>query len=76
MNQTMGQGALSAEQLEAILLEVGRQIMERGPQAMGEIGQWAQACLSAPDLITNGPSGAIGAVLPYGIAARKGTLRA
>ncbi len=36
----------------------------------GEVGQWAQACLSAPELITNGPSGAIGAALPYGIAAR------
>jgi len=56
MNQATGPGALSAEQLEAILLEVGRQLMERGPQAMGEIGQWActsfnvQVC---PDLVSS-----------------------
>ena len=51
----MGQGALSAEQLEAILLEVGRQLMERGPQAMGEIGQWACTTLNVqvcPDLVS------------------------
>ena len=37
----------------------------------GEFGQWAQACLTAPRRLINGPSGAIGGGLPYGIAARK-----
>lgn len=36
----------------------------------GEFGQWAQACVRAPRRITNGPSGAIGASLPFAIAAR------
>jgi acetolactate synthase I/II/III large subunit len=37
----------------------------------GEFGQWAQACLSAPRRLINGPSGAIGGGLCYGIAAKK-----
>ena len=37
----------------------------------GEFGQWAQACLAAPRRLTNGPSGAIGGGLCYGIAASK-----
>lgn len=36
----------------------------------GEFGQWAQACLSAPRRIINGPSGAIGGCLCYAIAAK------
>ena len=36
----------------------------------GEFGQWAQACLSAPQRIINGPAGAIGAGLPFAIGAR------
>ncbi len=36
----------------------------------GEIGQWAQACVSAPHRIINGPAGAIGAALPFALAAR------
>ena len=36
----------------------------------GEIGQWAQACLNAPNRILNGIAGAIGASLPFAIAAR------
>ena len=36
----------------------------------GEIGQWAQACLRAPNLIVNGPAGAIGVGVPFGLAAR------
>ena len=36
----------------------------------GEIGQWATACLSAPHRIINGVAGAIGAGLPYALAAR------
>jgi acetolactate synthase-1/2/3 large subunit len=36
----------------------------------GEVGQWAQACLSAPRRIINGPSGAIGGCLCYAVAAK------
>ncbi|CAH0135525.1 thiamine pyrophosphate-binding protein [Roseomonas sp. CECT 9278] len=36
----------------------------------GEIGQWAQATLSAPARIINGVAGAIGAALPFALAAR------
>ena len=36
----------------------------------GEFGQWAQACLSAPQRIINGPAGAIGAGLPFAIGVR------
>jgi len=35
----------------------------------GEFGQWAQACLSAPQRVINGPSGAIGGAIPYAVAA-------
>ena len=35
----------------------------------GEIGQWAQACLSAPNRVINGVAGAIGAALPFAVAA-------
>lgn len=36
----------------------------------GEIGQWAQACLRAPDRVVNGVAGAIGAALPFALGAR------
>ncbi len=36
----------------------------------GEIGQWAQACLSAPHRVINGVAGAIGAALPFALGAR------
>lgn len=36
----------------------------------GEIGQWATACLSAPHRVINGVAGAIGAGLPFALAAR------
>jgi acetolactate synthase-1/2/3 large subunit len=36
----------------------------------GEIGQWAQACLSAPHRVINGVAGSIGAALPFALAAR------
>ena len=36
----------------------------------GEIGQWAQACLNAPNKILNGVAGSIGAGLPFASAAR------
>lgn len=50
-------------------------ILDRHPNSVfisdgGEIGQWAQACLSAPRRVINGVAGAIGAALPFAIAAR------
>jgi acetolactate synthase-1/2/3 large subunit len=36
----------------------------------GEIGQWAQACLQAPNRVINGIAGSIGAALPFALAAR------
>jgi acetolactate synthase-1/2/3 large subunit len=36
----------------------------------GEIGQWAQACLSAPHRVINGVAGSIGAGLSFALAAR------
>jgi acetolactate synthase-1/2/3 large subunit len=36
----------------------------------GEFGQWAQACLSSPRRIINGPAGAIGSALPFAAAAK------
>jgi len=36
----------------------------------GEFGQWAQACISAPTRIINGPSGAIGGAIPFAMGAR------
>ena len=35
----------------------------------GEFGQWAQACLSAPNRIINGTAGAIGSAIPFAVAA-------
>ncbi len=35
----------------------------------GEIGQWAQACLQAPNRVINGVAGSIGAGLPFASAA-------
>lgn len=36
----------------------------------GEIGQWAQACLSAPNRVINGVAGSIGSGLAFALAAR------
>lgn len=49
--------------------------IERSKQAVlvadgGEFGQWAQACLTAPVRMINGPAGAIGSALPFAAAAR------
>lgn len=35
----------------------------------GEFGQWAQACLSAPNRVINGVAGAIGPAIPFAIGA-------
>ena len=52
-----------------------QQLLEGHPDSVlicdgGEIGQWAQACLRAPHRIINGVAGAIGAALPFALAAR------
>jgi acetolactate synthase-1/2/3 large subunit len=36
----------------------------------GEFGQWAQACVNAPQRLINGPAGSIGSALPFATAAR------
>src|SRR5262249_38472293 len=36
----------------------------------GEFGQWAQACVSAPTRLINGPGGSIGSAIPFALAAR------
>ena len=50
-------------------------VLDSHPQAVfisdgGEIGQWAQACLSAPNRVVNGVAGSIGSALPFALAAR------
>ncbi|MBI4564586.1 MAG: thiamine pyrophosphate-binding protein [Planctomycetes bacterium] len=50
-------------------------LLDRHPDSIlisdgGEFGQWAQACLSAPHRLINGPAGAIGSALPMALAAR------
>lgn len=50
-------------------------VLDRHPEAVfvcdgGEVGQWAQACLSAPRRIVNGVAGSIGSALPFALAAR------
>jgi len=52
-----------------------QQILDRHPDSVlvsdgGEVGQWAQACLSAPHRVINGVAGSIGSALPFAIAAR------
>ncbi|MFC4275105.1 thiamine pyrophosphate-binding protein [Achromobacter aloeverae] len=49
-------------------------LLDRHPNAVlvadgGEIGQWAQAILHAPDRVLNGVAGSIGAALPFAVAA-------
>ena len=36
----------------------------------GEFGQWAQACVAAPQRLINGPSGSIGSAIPFALGAR------
>jgi acetolactate synthase-1/2/3 large subunit len=50
-------------------------LLDAAPEAVlvcdgGEIGQWAQACLRAPQRIINGVAGSIGSALPFALAAR------
>jgi acetolactate synthase-1/2/3 large subunit len=59
-------------------VEVGRavqHILDRSRDAVlvadgGEFGQWAQACVSAPVRLINGPGGSIGSAIPFALAAR------
>jgi acetolactate synthase-1/2/3 large subunit len=50
-------------------------LLDRDPESVlvcdgGEFGQWAQACLHAPDRVINGVAGSIGSALPFALAAR------
>ena len=52
-----------------------QELLDAHPDAVfvsdgGEIGQWAQACLAAPNRVINGVAGSIGAALPFALAAR------
>ena len=47
------------QQREAVLVADG-----------GEFGQWAQACVQAPERIINGVGGSIGSAIPFAFAAR------
>ena len=58
-------------------VEVGRAVQKLldAPDSVlvadgGEFGQWAQATLTAPHRIINGPAGSIGAALPFAAAAK------
>jgi acetolactate synthase-1/2/3 large subunit len=67
----------SAAEGPAHPLEVCRaaQALLSGPDAVlvcdgGEFGQWAQACMQAPQRVINGPAGSIGSALPFAAAAK------
>ncbi|MBX3666485.1 MAG: thiamine pyrophosphate-binding protein, partial [Burkholderiales bacterium] len=59
-------------------VELGRAVQkafDASPDAVfvadgGEIGQWAQACITAPARIINGVGGSIGSGVPFAFAAR------
>jgi len=51
-----------------------QEILDSDPRSVfvsdgGEFGQWAQACLAAPHRVINGVAGAIGAGIPFALAA-------
>jgi thiamine pyrophosphate-dependent acetolactate synthase large subunit-like protein len=52
--------------VQPLLDEPGAVLVSDG----GEFGQWAQACLSAPRRLINGPAGSIGSALPFAAAAK------
>jgi acetolactate synthase I/II/III large subunit len=59
----------------AELLRPLQTLLDSHPDAIliadgGEIGQWAQACLTAPHRLINGMSGSIGAALPFAMGVR------
>lgn len=59
-------------------VEVGRAVqhaIERAQDSVlvidgGEFGQWAQACVTAPTRLINGPAGSIGSAIPFALAAK------
>ncbi|MGA0023349.1 MAG: thiamine pyrophosphate-binding protein [Burkholderiales bacterium] len=59
-------------------VELGRavqDVLNASPDAVfvadgGEVGQWAQACITAPARIINGTGGSIGSGVPFAFAAR------
>ena len=70
--------AASAQAATVHALEIGRAVQkildDAGDPILvvdgGEFGQWAQACMSAPTRIINGPAGSIGSAIPFALAAR------
>ena len=65
----------AARMSPAVLCQAVQKQIDRAEEAVliadgGEFGQWAQACLSTPSRVINGPSGAIGGGLCYGVAAK------
>ena len=70
--------ATSAQAGAVHALEIGRAVQKILDDADdpilvvdgGEFGQWAQACMSAPTRIINGPAGSIGSAIPFALAAR------
>lgn len=70
INSSAGEALHPAELCRAV-----QPILDANPDAVlisdgGEFGQWAQACLKAPNRIINGPAGAIGSAIPFAAAAR------
>lgn len=78
-------GALKAEPVRprqsgaglspVVVFAAVQRLIERVPQPIlvvdgGEIGQWAQVCLSAPARIINGASGGIGSALCHALGAK------
>lgn len=68
-------GASGAPIHPATLFQAAKPFLDQAPDAVlisdgGEIGQWAQAILSAPTRIINGLAGAIGPSIPFAMAAR------
>lgn len=70
MKAEQGQPLHSYEVAEAI-----QTYLDEDPSSVficdgGEWGQWAQACITAPTRILNGPAGSIGTSIPFALAAR------
>ncbi len=70
MRARRGQALHSFEVAEAI-----QAYLDEEPSSVficdgGEWGQWAQACITAPTRILNGPAGSIGTSIPFALAAR------
>lgn len=71
--KTLPQSAKQIHPAQALLPL--QEILDSHPDSVlisdgGEIGQWAQACLHAPNRVINGVAGSIGAGLPFASGAR------